>query len=53
MFYIKRLSNEVVFKFSKNVDFKIVNDTKIGLHLKWKKMTAMELEMCAEFKLAN
>ena len=36
LFYIKRLSNEIIFKFLKNVDFKIVNDTKIGLTCRMK-----------------
>ena len=30
LFDIKRLSNEIVFKFSKNVDLNIKNDLKIG-----------------------
>ena len=30
LFYIKRFSNEIVFKFSKNVELKIVIDPKIG-----------------------
>ena len=30
LFYIKRFSNEIVFKFSRNVELKIVNDPKIG-----------------------
>ena len=28
--YIKRFSNEIFFKFSKNVELKIVDDPKIG-----------------------
>ena len=31
LFCIKRFSNKIVFKFSKNVELKIVNDLKIGL----------------------
>ena len=30
LFYIKRFSKKIVFKFSKNVEWKIVNDPKIG-----------------------
>ena len=30
LFYIKRFSSKIVFKFSKNVESKIVNDPKIG-----------------------
>ena len=30
LFYIKSFSNEIVFKFSKNVELKVVNDSKIG-----------------------
>ena len=30
LFYIKRFSNEIVFKFSENVELKIVDDPKIG-----------------------
>ena len=30
LFYFKRFSNEIIFKFSKNVELKIVNDPKIG-----------------------
>ena len=30
MFYIKRFSSEIVFKFSTNVELKILNDPKIG-----------------------
>ena len=30
LFYIKRFSNEIVVKFLKNVEIKIVNDPKIG-----------------------
>ena len=30
LLYIKRFSNEIVFKFSKNVELKIANDLKIG-----------------------
>ena len=37
--------SKLVFKFSKHVDLKIVNDPKIGWHVKWKKITAMELEI--------
>ena len=35
-FYIKIFSNEVDFKFSKNVELKIVNDPKIEQHVEWK-----------------
>ena len=30
LFYVKRFSNEIVLKFSKNVELKIVIDPKIG-----------------------
>ena len=30
LLYIKRFSNKIVFKFSKNVELKIVNDPQIG-----------------------
>ena len=30
LFHIERFSNEIVFKFSKNVELKIGNDPKIG-----------------------
>ena len=30
LLYINRFSNEIVFKFSENLEVKIVNDSKIG-----------------------
>ena len=33
LFYVKTLSNEIVFKFFKNVDLKIENDSKIGYNI--------------------
>ena len=33
LFYVKTLSNEIVFKFSKNVNLKIENDPKIGYNV--------------------
>ena len=30
LFHIKRFSNTIVFKFSKNVELKIVNNPEIG-----------------------
>ena len=36
MFYIKRFSKEIVFKFSKNAELKSANDPKPGQHGEWK-----------------
>ena len=51
LLHIKRFSNKIVFKFSKNVELKIVNDPEIGWYVKiennWDRVKN------AEFKFAN
>ena len=51
MVYIKRSTNEIIFKFSKNVELKIVNDPKTGQYMNIKNNCHGVKNM--EFKFAN